>query len=141
MMDRKSFIQRALNAWIAIGSLPFIYALIRYVAPPPIAVAGPAAVSAGQRSSLSPGAVKLVSTGATPFFVREDDQGGIESFSAKCSHMGCVVEYVEADRRFRCNCHGSLFDEHGVNLTGPATAPLRPYRVELRGDDVVVTLN
>jgi cytochrome b6-f complex iron-sulfur subunit len=139
-MDRKNFMQRALTSWFAVGSLPVLYALIRYLDPPPRAAALPAPLSVCRRSELSQGAVKRIAAGGTPFFVRDDGRGGVESFSAKCSHMGCVVEYLETDRRFRCNCHGSLFDEHGVNLTGPATAPLRPYRVELRGDEVVVTL-
>jgi cytochrome b6-f complex iron-sulfur subunit len=140
-MNRKNFIQRALNTWLAIGSLPLVYALVRYLTPPAKAAGIPAPVTACDRSDLSPGAVKFVGADGNPFFIREDNRGAIESFSAKCSHMGCLVEYLEADRRFRCNCHGSLFDEHGVNLTGPATAPLHPYSVEVRGDEVVVTLN
>jgi cytochrome b6-f complex iron-sulfur subunit len=140
-MKRKSFVQRAVNAWLAIGSLPLIYGLVRYIVPPPKASASPIQIAACDRAELSPGAVKLVSSGRVPFFVREDASGAIGAFSAKCSHMGCIVEYLENDRRFRCNCHGSIFDQSGVNLTGPATAPLRPFRVELRGDDVIVTIN
>jgi cytochrome b6-f complex iron-sulfur subunit len=139
-MKRKSFIQKALNVWAAIASLPVLYAIVRYVVPSSNADAAPVSVSVGKRSEFSPGIVKLVREGKYPFFVRETGSGLIESFSARCSHLGCIVQYIEDDDRFRCNCHGSLFDENGTNLTGPAIRPLQPYRVEIRGDEVVVTV-
>lgn len=139
-MNRKSFIQKALNTWSAIVSIPVAYGIARYILPPSMADATPTVIPVGKRSDIQPGRVKIVREGRHSFFVRGTEAGGIESFSARCSHLGCNVEYREEEARFRCNCHGSEFDENGRNLTGPATKPLQPFRVEIRGDDVIVTV-
>lgn len=139
-MTRKSFIQRALNVWSIVVSLPAVYAIVQYINPPARAAGAPVQVPVGIPSEYGPGTVRMMRQGKVPFFVRGTENGQIRSFSAKCSHLGCVVEYLEEDAKFRCNCHGSVFDADGKNLTGPATRPLTPYRVEVRGDEVVVTV-
>jgi cytochrome b6-f complex iron-sulfur subunit len=139
-MTRKGFIQRILSAWAAICSLPLIYALIRYLVPPVKAAASKAPVQVGKISEFTPGSVRLVKEGRTALFVTETDSGQIRSFSAKCTHLGCLVDYLEERKIYRCNCHGSTFDIEGKNLSGPAVKPLQPYRVEVRGDDILVNI-
>jgi cytochrome b6-f complex iron-sulfur subunit len=139
-LTRKSFIRRALSTWAAICSLPPAYALFQYIVPPEKVDASPVPIPAGKISGLGPGEVRFFREGKTAFFVRETESGQIRSFSAKCTHLGCIVEYLDGEGKFRCNCHGSLFDADGMNLTGPATRPLQPYRVEVRGDNVFVTM-
>ena len=51
------------------------------------------------------------------------DEGGLYAISAVCPHLGCMVDRKE-DGRFYCPCHGSIFDERGDVLKGPATRPL-----------------
>lgn len=55
------------------------------------------------------------------------------AFSNVCTHAGCGI-YIFADRRMRCQCHGSEFDTSGANVAGPAPAPLRQYSVTLSLD-------
>ncbi len=45
------------------------------------------------------------------------------AFSNICTHAGCGI-YEFARERMRCQCHGSEFDLDGLNVAGPAPAPL-----------------
>jgi Rieske Fe-S protein len=40
-------------------------------------------------------------------------RGEILAFSAACTHMGCLVQWQQADRTFFCPCHGALFTQEG----------------------------
>jgi Rieske Fe-S protein len=53
-----------------------------------------------------------------------DESGGLRTVSATCTHMGCVVEWNEAEKTWDCPCHGSRFGTDGAVLHGPATHPL-----------------
>ena len=65
---------------------------------------------------------------------REDD---VVAFDAECTHQGCTVRAT--DDGLVCPCHSSAFDPAtGEVLAGPATSPLTPVEVAVRGDDVVL---
>ncbi len=44
----------------------------------------------------------------------------IIALSAACTHMGCIVDWWDSDRKFHCPCHGGTFTEYGGvdNSTG-----------------------
>lgn len=70
--------------------------------------------------------------------VTQPAKGVFKAFSAVCTHKGCVVSAPE-ENVMTCGCHGSEFAaDSGKALQGPATAPLAVYRVEVKGDGVVV---
>ncbi len=52
--------------------------------------------------------------------------GRYHALSARCTHLGCIVGYNQAERTWDCPCHGSRFDTEGRVLTGPAVANLEP---------------
>ncbi len=56
------------------------------------------------------------------FVMRDED--GVFAMSAVCTHLGCTVKYMDAQREFHCPCHGSVFDKDGTNIAGPAPRPL-----------------
>lgn len=52
----------------------------------------------------------------------------LAAFSARCPHLGCRINRVEAGVLV-CPCHGSRFDAGGRRLAGPAVAGLVPLAV------------
>jgi nitrite reductase/ring-hydroxylating ferredoxin subunit len=52
------------------------------------------------------------------------EDGRVLVVGAKCSHMGCGVQWNEAETSWDCHCHGSRFAPDGQVLEGPALAPL-----------------
>ena len=59
-----------------------------------------------------------------PRAVQRDVSGVLHALSARCTHMGCLVAYNEAEQTWECPCHGSRFAPDGTVLQGPATEPL-----------------
>ena len=51
-----------------------------------------------------------------------------------CTHLGCTPNYLAAENKIKCPCHGSGFRLSGINFEGPAPRPLERARVVL-GDD------
>ncbi len=56
------------------------------------------------------------------YIFREEDN--FHAISAICTHLYCVVDWKPDQKEFYCSCHGSIFSQDGINLTGPAPSPL-----------------
>ena len=53
-----------------------------------------------------------------------DEAGVLHVLGARCTHLGCLVDFNAAERAWECPCHGSRFDTDGKVIQGPATKPL-----------------
>lgn len=62
------------------------------------------------------------------------DEKGIFALSAKCTHLQCVVDWVEEQNGYQCPCHGAKFRRNGENYAGPARRPLKHLKVTLAKD-------
>ena len=60
--------------------------------------------------------------------VHRDLDGRLHAVSARCTHLGCIVRWNEAEETWDCPCHGSRFEADGALANGPATAPLKPEK-------------
>ncbi|MGW7051533.1 FAD-dependent oxidoreductase [Streptomyces sp. NPDC054887] len=58
--------------------------------------------------------------------VYRDESGVAHVVSARCTHLGCLVRFNDAEKVWECPCHGSRFGTDGAVLHGPATRPLEP---------------
>jgi cytochrome b6-f complex iron-sulfur subunit len=63
---------------------------------------------------------------------------GFYSLSVTCTHLGCTPNYLSAENKFKCPCHGSGFRLTGVNFEGPAPRPLERTRIVLAEDGQIL---
>lgn len=66
------------------------------------------------------------------FVVRE--KNSVRVVSAVCTHLGCTNQWVAERNQWECPCHGSIFNQEGVVIKGPARKPLPWYGVSLAAD-------
>ena len=66
-------------------------------------------------------------------FVVWDGATSVHVMSATCTHLGCQVRWDTDATKFRCPCHGGVFDAQGHVVEGPPSRPLD--RIEARIDD------
>lgn len=59
---------------------------------------------------------------------------GFYALITVCTHLGCTPNFLAAENKFKCPCHGSGFRTSGINFEGPAPRPLERARV-VRADD------
>jgi Rieske Fe-S protein len=76
----------------------------------------------GTRSieDLAPGEGDIVSVEGEKVASYRDDDGSLVAVSARCTHLGCQVNWNAAERSWDCPCHGSRFAPGGEVLHGPA---------------------
>jgi Rieske Fe-S protein len=56
--------------------------------------------------------------------------------SAVCTHLGCTVNL--ASNGFHCPCHGTVFNQSGSVVSGPAPSPLSWFLLSLSRDGRLV---
>jgi len=123
-MTRRDFLKKA-GFWAC--GLGLIYPVYAFVAKkrfrPPIEVR--------LRRKLKPGEFLL----EPQFAFFETDQGPL-AVSRTCTHLGCIINYQEADKEFLCPCHQSRFTWDGKYLSGPAEKDLPKLHVKvLEGEE------
>ena len=63
---------------------------------------------------------------------------GFYALISTCTHLGCTPNYLSAENKFKCPCHGSGFRLTGINFEGPAPRPLERARVILTDDGQIL---
>jgi cytochrome b6-f complex iron-sulfur subunit len=61
-------------------------------------------------------------------------QQQIAALKSVCTHLGCTPNWLEAEQKFKCPCHGSGFYKDGINFEGPAPRPLERYAISIGND-------
>jgi len=59
---------------------------------------------------------------------------GFYVLSTVCTHLGCTPNWLAAEAKFKCPCHGSGFYSSGINFEGPAPRPLERHKIGLAPD-------
>ena len=63
---------------------------------------------------------------------------GFYALISTCTHLGCTPNFLSAENKFKCPCHGSGFRTTGINFEGPAPRPLERARVVLADDGQIL---
>jgi cytochrome b6-f complex iron-sulfur subunit len=140
-MPRRSFLSWMTLAWTAFTAsmLAAVTATARFMfpnvlfEPPPTFKAGfPSEIQVGQVDERfkQKNAVWLVRTA----FDQWGKSSGIYALSTVCTHLGCTPNWLEAEQKFKCPCHGSGYYKTGVNFEGPTPRPLERYAISLADD-------
>ncbi|MBG0565426.1 FAD-dependent oxidoreductase [Actinoplanes aureus] len=73
---------------------------------------------------IGPDSGAVVRIGGRQCAVYRDDAGTVHAVSARCTHLGCIVHFNDAEKVWECPCHGSRFGVDGTVIQGPANTPL-----------------
>jgi cytochrome b6-f complex iron-sulfur subunit len=96
-------------------------------------------VVAAKLSEIPANAGKIFKFGNKPGILVHTAGGEFKAFSAVCTHLECIVQYRPETKQIWCACHNGQYNLSGQNIGGPPPRPLEEFKVNTRGDDVVVT--
>ena len=141
--DRRGFLEIAMGSFMAMGFTAlsvtgglFTLGLARFMFPNVLAEP-PSRFKVGFKEGFPAGKVE---TKFVPQYgvwvVNADFQGQQQIYALKtvCTHLGCTPNWLEAEQKFKCPCHGSGFYKDGINFEGPAPRPLERYAIRISDD-------
>jgi len=143
-VHNKGFISKAfLNCIIVISGALLIgsvfFPVLKYITPPKGSDVDITKVIAARRGELSPNSAKIFRFGNKPGILINTAQGKLKAFSAVCTHLNCTVQYSKEAGHIWCACHNGKFDLNGKVISGPPPRPLEEYKVDVVGEDVIVS--
>ena len=68
----------------------------------------------------------------------EAHASGFYALITVCTHLGCTPNFLSAENKFKCPCHGSGYRLSGINFEGPTPRPLERARVVLADDGQIL---
>lgn len=86
-----------------------------------------ATLSRSRLEDLGPDEATVTRVGKALVAAYRDPNGELHAVSATCTHMGCAVNFNNAEKSWDCPCHASRFALDGTVLNGPAVKPLPPW--------------
>jgi len=75
-------------------------------------------------AEIEKGSVQLIEVDGRKIGAYRDDEGTLHMVDTTCTHLGCELQWNEAERTWDCPCHGSRFTYDGNIVEGPAINPL-----------------
>ena len=134
-VSRRGFFSWAAVAWVgfsaAIGGCVTAFGRFMF---PNVLFEPPTSFKVGRPSDFPPGVVDERFKEANGVWI-VNDEGQIYALIAICTHLGCPPNWLEAQNKFRCPCHGSGYYRSGINFEGPTPRPLERARITVSPDD------
>src|SRR5579884_1048087 len=143
-MPRRSFLNWMTLAWTAFtasmlaagtATARFMFPNVLFEPPSTLKLGFPNEIQVGQVDErFKPKGVWLVRTA----FDQWANAGGIFALFTVCTHLGCTPNWLEAEQKFKCPCHGSGYYKTGVNFEGPTPRPLERFAISLADDGQIL---
>ena len=144
---RRGFLGSVATGWIlfATGAGAGLLGIVRFLFPN-VLFEPPSSFKAGFPRDFSEGVDERFKDSNATWLVKVPSDpaservgvAGIFALSTTCTHLGCIPNWLAADGKFKCPCHGSGFRMSGINFEGPAPRPLERFRIVLADDGQVL---
>ncbi len=134
--ERRTFLGVLLGGIGAVIAGAFSWPLFRYLSP--IDKGGEQQQVRVPRRQVAVGGTHFFSYQGRPAVLLQPKAGEFVALSAVCTHLGCIVKWVEESQEFLCPCHGGRFSTAGQVLGGPPPSPLATYVVSVDGDEILI---
>jgi cytochrome b6-f complex iron-sulfur subunit len=137
-VSRRGFLKWTTVGWVAfsaactsglVASTRFMFPNVLFEPPQSFKVGFPSEYTVGEVDTRWKDAYGV-------WIVRNSD--GFYALIAVCTHLGCSPNWLAAENKFKCPCHGSGFYRTGVNFEGPAPRPLERARIVLSDDGQIL---
>jgi cytochrome b6-f complex iron-sulfur subunit len=126
-----------MSAFATLGAI--FYPIIRFMTPPQVVESTENSVVAAKLNEIPTNSGKIFKFGNKPGILVRTASGEFKAFSAVCTHLDCIVQYRSETKQIWCACHNGQYNLNGKNIGGPPPRPLEEFKVNTRGDDVVVS--
>lgn len=137
---KRTFLNLLLGGWAAAFAASVLYPLGRYLVPP--RASGPATNSVTlplKASEVKVNSGTIFKFGQRPGLLVRTEEGEFKAFAAICTHLDCTVQYRSDAQQIWCACHNGFYDLLGRNVSGPPPRPLEEYKVNVQGEEIVIT--
>jgi cytochrome b6-f complex iron-sulfur subunit len=135
--SRRSFLDTAIVGGGAVVGLSALYPAVRFLEP--VGAEASDATMVGRVADLAPGTSRAARLGETPVLIIRDLDGTFRAYEAICPHLQCVVRFAKETDDISCACHGGRFSLNGSPKSGPPKQPLVVLRVNVIGEEVLVS--
>ena len=140
-VTRKRFVDWLLGTSAGGLLAAVFYPVVRYIIPPEVPESAVNSVQLAFTADEVPSNTgRIFKFGTRPGLLVKTPGGELRAYSARCTHLDCTVQYREDLEHIWCACHNGHYDLNGKNIAGPPPEPLQAYDVNVRGDQIVVSV-
>ena len=137
--SRRHFLDYLLGTSVVATLGAIVYPIIRFMQPPQVIESTENSVVAAKLAEVPVNSGKIFKFGSKPGILVRTESGELKAFSAVCTHLDCIVQYKPETKNIWCACHNGQYNLNGKNIGGPPPRPLEEYKVNTRGDEIVVS--
>jgi nitrite reductase/ring-hydroxylating ferredoxin subunit len=124
----------------ALAGLGAILAGVGLVGPSQAALAAAKTYTIGKTTDIKVGSSKSYIVAGVSLLITQPKKGVFKAFKGICTHQGGKLTSL-AGPNLICPLHGASFDSTtGKVLTGPASSPLKSYKVTVSGKTLKVSI-
>ncbi len=137
---RRGFVNLLLGGGVGALMVSVLYPVIRYLIPPKSGEPSTSNVTLPWKpAEIRVNSGRIFRFGSRPGILVRTPAGELRAFSAVCTHLNCTVQYREERQDIWCACHNGVYDLNGKNVSGPPPRPLEPYKIFVKGEEIVVS--
>ncbi|HKP36085.1 MAG TPA: Rieske (2Fe-2S) protein [Pyrinomonadaceae bacterium] len=137
--SRRHFLDYLLGTSVVATLGAILYPIFEFMSPPQVIESTESSVVAAKLSEVPANSGKIFKFGSKPGIIVRTESGELKACSAVCTHLECIVQYRPDIKHIWCACHNGHYSVDGKNISGPPPRPLEEYKVNTRGDDIVVS--